>query len=148
MRNTFKISMIVLTLALFAMPSAYAWEGHHHDRWHSSFGVNLSFWPDRYYYHDYVYYPREYVIEEPPVYYQPVYQPVTVVQPAPVQQVAPAPAPVNAETENSFTVNIPNDQGGYTVVTLKRSGNGFVGPQGEFYSEFPRIAQLKAMYAK
>ncbi len=48
----------------------------------------------------------------------------------------------------SFTVNIPNSSGGYTPVVLRRSGTGFVGPQGEFYTEFPQIEQLKVMYAK
>jgi len=47
-----------------------------------------------------------------------------------------------------FTVNIPNARGGYTPVVLKRSGNGFVGPQGEYYTEFPRVDQLKIMYGK
>ncbi|PIU41365.1 MAG: hypothetical protein COS99_05755 [Candidatus Omnitrophica bacterium CG07_land_8_20_14_0_80_42_15] len=51
-------------------------------------------------------------------------------------------------TEESFTVNVPNSKGGYTAVALKRSGNGFVGPQGEYYTEFPKIEQLKVMYAK
>jgi hypothetical protein len=55
-------------------------------------------------------------------------------------------SPTNAE--ESFTVNVPNSKGGYTAVTLKRSGNGFIGPQGEYYTEFPKIEQLKAMYAK
>lgn len=49
---------------------------------------------------------------------------------------------------NSFTVNIPNSKGGYTAVTLTRSGSGFVGPQGEFYTEFPKIEQLKVMYGR
>ena len=49
--------------------------------------------------------------------------------------------------EDTFTVNIPNKNGGYTAVTLKNLGNGYVGPQGEFYSEFPRVEQLKVMYA-
>lgn len=53
-----------------------------------------------------------------------------------------------ANSEESFTVNIPNSKGGYTAVTLKRSGNGFVGPQSEYYTEFPKIEQLKVMYAK
>ncbi len=48
----------------------------------------------------------------------------------------------------SFTVNIPNSKGGYTAVTLKRSGSGYTGPQGEYYSEFPRVDQLRAMYEK
>jgi hypothetical protein len=49
---------------------------------------------------------------------------------------------------DAFTVNIPNSNGGYTAVTLKRSGSGFTGPQGEYYSEFPKVEQLRAMYEK
>jgi hypothetical protein len=56
-------------------------------------------------------------------------------------------SPVN-NIEDSFTVNIPNSKGGYTPVTLKRSGNGFIGPQGEYYPEFPKVEQLKTLYAK
>lgn len=51
-------------------------------------------------------------------------------------------------TNDAFTVNIPKAKGGYTAVLLKRSGNGFIGPQGEFYTEFPRVEQLKIMYGK
>lgn len=85
--------------------------------------------------------------------YQVVPQPRTVVvnNAAPAPAVAPAQAvptsPV-ASPEGSFTVNVPNSQGGYTPVMLKKSGTGYVGPQGEFYTEFPRIEQLKAMYGK
>ena len=46
------------------------------------------------------------------------------------------------------TVNIPNDKGAYTPVSMKRSGSGFVGPQGEFYPEFPRVENLKLMYGR
>jgi hypothetical protein len=52
------------------------------------------------------------------------------------------------ETQDSFTVNIPNNRGGYTAVILRKSGNGFIGPQGEFYPDFPKVEQLKLMYAK
>ena len=48
--------------------------------------------------------------------------------------------------DGSFTVNIPNDQGGYTAIVIKQSGEGYVGPQGEYYSSFPTVYQLKAMY--
>ena len=85
--------------------------------------------------------------------YQIVSQPVTVLASGvssvpttvPIQVTATA---ASANTEESFTVNIPNFKGGYTAVILKRSGNGFIGPQGEFYSEFPKVEQLKAMYGK
>ena len=51
-------------------------------------------------------------------------------------------------SKNIFTVNIPNDKGGYSAVVIKKSGNGFVGPQGEFYPDFPKVSQLKIMYGK
>lgn len=51
-------------------------------------------------------------------------------------------------TQDSYTVNIPNSKGGYTAVTLKRAKDGFVGPQGEYYAEFPTVEHLKVMYAK
>ncbi len=87
--------------------------------------------------------------------YQVVSQPVELIQPRVVTAQAEATIatqvnalPVGLEPEESFTVNIPNNQGGYTAVLLRRSAKGFVGPQGEFYSDFPKIAQLKVMYAK
>ncbi len=52
------------------------------------------------------------------------------------------------DADEAFTVNVPNGCGGYTSVTLKKSGDGFIGPQGEFYPEFPKVEQLKVMYAK
>lgn len=85
--------------------------------------------------------------------YQVVPQPVVaapVVQSAPVES-TPAPVSVansQADTDDTFTVNIPNDKGGYTAVVIKKSGKGYAGPQGEFYPEFPKVSQLKAMYGK
>ncbi len=80
-------------------------------------------------------------VPNPHPYLYPYPQPVPVV----VAQPAVVAVPAGADT---LSVNIPNDNGGYTVVVLKRSGNGFVGPQGEFYPDFPKISQLKAMYGK
>jgi hypothetical protein len=77
------------------------------------------------------------VVRAPVVYVQP--QQVIVTQPAPV-------AVVNAI--DAFPINIPNNNGGYVSVIIKKSGNGFVGPQGEFYAQFPSVAQLKVMYGK
>jgi len=50
-------------------------------------------------------------------------------------------------TDDIITLNIPNAQGGYTTVILKRSGDGFIGPQGEYYKSFPKIKQLITMYS-
>jgi len=78
--------------------------------------------------------------------YQVVSQPVVVAQPAVTVVVAPAaPAPV---VQDTFTINVPNSSGGFTAVIIKKSGNGFAGPQGEFYAEFPKVSQLKVMYGK
>ena len=95
------------------------------------------------------------VVEPPIVYAQPaqvvVAQPappvttVTVVQPPTTVVEAPV-APVVAQ--DAFPINVPNNAGGFTTVLIKKSGNGYVGPQGEFYPEFPKVAQLKVMYAK
>jgi drug/metabolite transporter (DMT)-like permease len=76
---------------------------------------------------------------------EPPPQQVVVVQPAPVV-VAQAPSVVYPQ--DSVTVNVPNDNGGYTAVMLKRSGNGYVGPQGEYYDAMPTTEQLSALYGR
>ena len=53
-----------------------------------------------------------------------------------------------ANEEESFTVNIPNSKGSYTQVIIKKSGDGYIGPQGERYQEFPKVEQLKTRYSK
>lgn len=69
-----------------------------------------------------------------------------VEQPAPVV-VAQTP-PSTTYSGDTVTVNVPNSNGTYTAVVLKRSGNGYVGPQGEYYDQIPTTAQLQAMYGK
>jgi len=82
------------------------------------------------------------VVPTPVVYEQPA-QVVVTQAPAPV--VVEAPAPV---AQDAFPVNVPNNSGGYTSVVIKKTDKGYVGPQGEFYANFPSVAQLKAMYGK
>lgn len=120
-----------------------------------------------YYYDGYYYRPYPaggYVVVAPPVFAQPVevVQPVApvVAVPTPVYTAAPAPAPAapaaaaiaqaqpQSQGPESITVNIPNARGGYTAVTLKKSGTGYLGPQGEWYSENPTVEQLKVLYGK
>lgn len=107
----------------------------------------------------YMYTSYGYQVVPQPTIVQTVVQPSVVVVPntaAATQTAVPAAAKTAVEntavsatnTQDSFTVNIPNSKGTYTPVTLKRSGNGFVGPQGEYYPQFPSIEQLKVMYAK
>jgi len=73
-----------------------------------------------------------------PVYAEP--------EPAPVV-VAQTP-PSTTYSGDTVTVNVPNSNGSYTAVVLKRSGNGYLGPQGEYYEQVPTTAQLQAMYGK
>jgi hypothetical protein len=62
--------------------------------------------------------------------------------------VNPPQVTVTEASDDVITVNIPNGRGGYSAVVIKRSGKGFVGPQGEFYSGFPKVSQLRIMYGK
>jgi len=176
MKITLKIFFVLLVLGLLiTRPTpSYAWHGH--DR--AYIGLNFGVWPGSYYYGNpyyYPYYPDPYYYPDVAVVssdYQPVlingvtyyvnngvyyiytqygYQAVSTPAGATgpvIQAAAITAAPANASTEDSFTINIPNDKGGYTAVLLKKSGKGFVGPQGEFYDEFPKVSQLQVMYGK
>jgi len=48
----------------------------------------------------------------------------------------------------TITVNIPNSDGSYSCVTLAKSNNGYIGPQGEYYHGNPTVEQLRALYGK
>jgi len=80
---------------------------------------------------------------QPPPQEVVVAQPQQVVVSQPVQEV-----PSATYSGDTVTVNVPNSNGGYTSVVLKRSGNGYLGPQGEYYDQVPTTAQLQAMYGK
>lgn len=85
-----------------------------------------------------------YQVVQPPVHL--MAQPAPVPVPVPVPTVAVSTQP---DEEQTFTLNIPLLQGnGYKTVIIKRDGQGFQGPQGEFYAEFPSVQQLKVMYGK
>lgn len=85
------------------------------------------------------------------VYYQSIGGGYRIVDPVVVTPVVLQPTVTYAPTalvQDSFFLNIPSKKGGYVEVALKKSGAGFVGPQGEFYSDFPSVEQLQLMYAK
>jgi len=48
----------------------------------------------------------------------------------------------------SLVINVPNSYGGYTAVTLTRHGDGYIGPQGEFYRGNPTVEQLRVLYGR
>jgi hypothetical protein len=56
--------------------------------------------------------------------------------------------PTELISDESFSIGIPNSRGGYTTIHIEVVDNGFIGPQGEFYSQFPSIRQLQILYVR
>jgi len=70
-------------------------------------------------------------------------------QPAAPAAQAPAPAQSAKQVSgDSVVINVPDKNGGYYPVVLVKRGNGYVGPQGEFYAGHPTVDQLKVLYGK
>jgi hypothetical protein len=53
-----------------------------------------------------------------------------------------------AEKVDSITVNLINSDRTITPVLFKASGDGWVGPQGEYYASIPSVKKLKVLYGK
>jgi len=121
-----------------------------------------------YYYYSYTYYvltPEGYIVANPPVATAVQTVPPAVVPAATTtttttttastartnQQETKAstaqPAATQSETD-TFDIHIPNGDGSFTLVRLKKTEKGFLGPQGEFYPDHPSIDQLKERYVK
>ena len=58
--------------------------------------------------------------------------------------VVPQPS-LNRET---VLINVPNRNGSFTPITLLKTENGYVGPQGEYYTGNPTVEQLRALYGR
>lgn len=143
MLNTIKIPMIFLALvAVVLMPKAsYAWD-------------NQNSRSDGHAQHGHRYYANDLTLVsgmdniDSRVLVDPAPDPAPEVtyQPAP-EAVAPIPSQVmNPDANGDFIVNVPNNAGGYTPIRIQKSGDGYLGPQGELYYPFPEVSQLKAMY--
>ena len=50
--------------------------------------------------------------------------------------------------DGTVVVNIPNSKGGYIPVELEKTEEGYLGPQGELYTDNPTVEQLTALYGK
>ncbi|MFH1799236.1 MAG: DUF6515 family protein [Candidatus Omnitrophota bacterium] len=87
---------------------------------------------------DYYYYNSTYYVKQPAGY--------AVVTPPP--SVVSSNASAVEAPEKTIVVTVPNPNGSYIPVTLQKYSDGYVGPNGEFYPDYPTIDQLKAMYAK
>jgi len=95
-----------------------------------------------YYYYEDTYYaaaPGGYIVTAPPV-----------AAPAPMVMapVSVPPAVSNNSPVDTYEIQIPNSDGSYTLVVLKKVEKGFVGPQGEFYPEHPTVEKLKLLYGR
>jgi hypothetical protein len=171
---SFKI-LVLLSLLTFS-PSAFAdWdrhggdaaghafrgheghEFHERDRSRGSF-LDFDVWPS-YYPYGYPYAYPYYYAPGYTDYYSGGYQPQVIDQgtymnsQAVAGQSQPGPQveeaqPPSGPQVNEVTVNVPNSQGGFTPVAIKRSGQGYVGPQGEYYDHFPSVSELKMIYGK
>ncbi|MFH0827065.1 MAG: DUF6515 family protein [Candidatus Omnitrophota bacterium] len=62
--------------------------------------------------------------------------------------VVPAPVPYPNVSPNAerITISVPNARGGFTLVSLAKYGDGYLGPQGEYYPGHPTVEQLKVLY--
>ncbi|HNV85859.1 MAG TPA: DUF6515 family protein [Candidatus Omnitrophota bacterium] len=116
-----------------------------------------------YYEYGYTYYapaPGGYTVVTPPTVPAPqpivTAQPVAAVPPASYTQAPSQPAPANTQTAlpagidetkiDTFEIHLPNGDGTFTLVTLRKTNTGFLGPQGEFYPDHPTVDQLKERY--
>ncbi|MDD5459605.1 MAG: hypothetical protein PHF37_09470 [Phycisphaerae bacterium] len=146
---TKKIIWVILTTILFSLGSsiAYARPDRHggyrfrggHDR------VVVS--PYRHHY-------RPVVIVRPHHYgyvrpYRRVFIAPTIVFTSSSYSYSSAPArKVEVVEDRTVTVWITNDNGTQTVVMLTKSGEGFIGPAGEYYATMPTEEQLKVICDK
>lgn len=80
------------------------------------------------------------------IYYQPCPMGYVVV-PQPLERTVVL-AENRVLSSGNVIINVPNANGSYTSIMLVKQGNGYIGPQGEYYPEHPTVEQLKALYGK
>jgi len=164
MLNAFRIAMFFFLFMPFCFTSSFAYEhgggghhggggGHHGYRGYDNFTVGFdysTYYNNFGYYYPYTpsYYESGVLVSSPIIETSEVItQPTTVVSAStyPITVIS-TPQNISAEIDNDITLNIPNNAGGYSTVEIKKSGKGFIGPQGEYYPEFPKVSVLKVLY--
>jgi len=134
-----KFLIVAISACLLLQPaSAFAWDSHHRSSRHSSshWDGHHSAWS----------------------YAGPLFGGLTFLalaasasqrrEPETTVVVVPATTAADEELADTVVVNIPNSNGSYTRVVLRKSGNGYIGPQGEFYPTHPTVRQLRILYGK
>ena len=145
------------------------YSGYHHGYHHGYYGRG-SYWPywsvgsfvtylpddyttvfvdgSPYYYCDGSYfmpYSSGYVVVPTPAPVASQDEEATVQASSDEQPIAAQPKSAKNDTA-TITINIPNSKGGFSPVVLVKHKNGYIGPQGEFYTGHPTVAALKALY--
>jgi len=141
--------VIFFALLIICPATSYAWHDYSNygewDYYGSGRDHAYSAYIDRHYYVG----PADYVTIQPDYIEGPLVisnAPGPVITPVPAPVITQVPAPLPSAQGDQFTINIPNARGGFNAVVIKKSGDGFVGPQGEYYPEFPKIFQLQTKY--
>lgn len=84
-----------------------------------------------------------YMVVEPPVAIQPA-----LAAPAPTTTAPVAQPQAQTQSPETLIIDFSNSKGEPMKVTLKKSGDGYIGPQGEYYPGRPDVEQLKVLYGK
>ncbi|MEI7435619.1 MAG: glycine zipper domain-containing protein [bacterium] len=50
------------------------------------------------------------------------------------------------EQATTTIINVNNSNGSTTPVTIRRAGNQYIGPRGEYYNALPTVGQLRPVY--
>ena len=69
---------------------------------------------------------------------------MSLASPAVVSSAPSQPSPADVPLE----IHISDGNGSYTSVTLTKTEKGFLGPQGELYTDYPTADQLRNRYVK
>lgn len=119
------------------------YRGDHHSFGPSGVDVTIME-PPPYFYYEADAYPSDITVVAPPSVTAVVEEPPTEVS------IANATQAVSSEQQtassDTLTIGVPNVKGGFTSVKLVKYGNGYIGPQGEFYAGHPSLDELKALY--
>ena len=75
-------------------------------------------------------------------------RPTYVVVPPASTTTVVVPSTATVEVADETVLYIPNSDGTYTQIKLSKSGDGYIGPQGEYYPDRPTVAQLRVLYGK
>ncbi len=53
---------------------------------------------------------------------------------------------ISGPVAESVVINVPNANGSFTPVTLRKDGGAYIGPRGEYYYQQPTVEQLRSVY--